>query len=131
LSFSDVARRLDLLIAAVFGASYPLRVAQTPAPVTLLVKLFERHDRPRVADAVPATNGENIWLPARIDAPDDAAILRRFRTVALQQAARAARGSAASGTALPDALSRDLYLLLEANAADQDLARLLPGMRGS
>ncbi|HLU06268.1 MAG TPA: VWA domain-containing protein [Woeseiaceae bacterium] len=129
LAFSDIARRLDLLIAAVFGTSYPLRVAQNPAPVTLLVKLFERHDRPRVSQAIPATDGANIWLPARIDAPDDATILRRFRIVALQQASRAARGSAAAAPALSDALKRDLYLLLEADAADQDLVRLLPGVR--
>lgn len=129
LSFSDIARRLDLLIAAVFGTSYPLRVAQNPAPVTLLVKLFQRHDRPRVSHAIPATDGGNIWLPARIEGQDDAAILRRFRIVALQQAARAARGSAAAVPASSGALQRDLYLLLEADAADQDLARLLPGVR--
>ena len=130
LSFSDIARRLDLLVAAAFGTSYPLRIAQNPAPATLLVKLFERHDRPRVAHAVPATDGAHIWLPARIAAETDAVILLRFRTMALQQAARAARGSAAAGSALPDALARDLYLLLEADAADRELAHLLPGMRG-
>ena len=131
LAFLDVARRLDLLVAAVFGASYPLRVAQDPAPATLLVKLFERHDRPRTVQAIPATDGTEIWLPARIDGADDAVILRRFRAVALQQAARAARGSAAEAPALQDPLARDLYLLLEADAADRELARLLPGIRES
>jgi nitric oxide reductase NorD protein len=49
--------------------------------------------------------------------------------MALQQAARAARGSASTGCALPDPLTRDLYLLLEADAADRGLVRSLPGVR--
>ena len=129
LSLADVSRRLDILIAAVVGVSYPIRVAQAPAPTTLLKRLFERHDRPRVQQAVPATDGASIWLPATLSATDDGTILERFRTMALQQATRAARGSAGfvPGKFIP--LQRDLYLLLEAQAADEELARSLPGMR--
>ena len=37
---ADVAHRLDLLIAAVFGRSFALRVAQPPASLTLMSRVF-------------------------------------------------------------------------------------------
>src|SRR5690606_4368811 len=49
--------------------------------------------------------------------------------MALQQAARACRGSARADIAGLDPLQRDLFLLLEACAADSDLIGHLPGMR--
>jgi nitric oxide reductase NorD protein len=49
--------------------------------------------------------------------------------MALQQAARASRGSADSELASVSPLQRDLYLLLEAQAADAELGRTLPGMQ--
>jgi nitric oxide reductase NorD protein len=128
LSLADVSRRLDILIAAAVGVSYPIRVAQKPAPTTLLKRLFERHDRPRLAQAVPATDGASIWLPANPGAGDDAEILQSLRTMALQQATRASRGSARGDLGRFSPLQRDLYLLLEAQAADEQLARSLPGM---
>ncbi len=44
VTLNDVAARLDLLITAVFGEGYPMRVAQPPAYATMLAILF-RHDR--------------------------------------------------------------------------------------
>jgi nitric oxide reductase NorD protein len=129
LSLSDISRRLDLLIAAAVGVSHPIRIAQVPAPTTLLRRLFERHDRPRVQQAVPATDGVSIWLPANLSASDDRTILERMRTMALQQATRASRGSASFVLGKFSPFQRDVYLLLEAQAADEELARLLPGMR--
>ena len=128
LSLADVSRRLDFLIAAAVGVSYPIRIAQKPAPTTLLKRLFERHDRPRLAQAVPATDGASIWLPANLSAGDDETILQLLRTMALQQATRASRGSARGDLGSCSPLQRDLYLLLEAQAADEQLARSLPGM---
>ena len=61
----DLARRLDLLLTAVFGRSLPIRVAQPPAPTTLLVRFFRRREAPRRHEAVPATDGVILWLPAR------------------------------------------------------------------
>ena len=129
LSLADISRRLDILVAAVVGVSYPIRIAQPPAPTTLLRRLFERHDRPRVQQAVPTTDGASIWLPANLSATDDGTILEQFRTMALQQATRATRGSACFGPGKLNPLQRDIYLLLEAHAADEELARSLPGMR--
>lgn len=128
LSLADVAQRLDLLTLAVFGRACPLRTAQAPARATLLERAFQRQNRPRVHGAIPATDGEQVWLPAETGLIDTALALARFRTVALQQAMRVARGSAAGAGSDATPLVRDLYLLIEAHAADADLAQLLPGM---
>ena len=130
VQLADVAQRLDLLIAAVFGRSLTLRVAQPPAPPTWLGGMWQRHRLPAQRHAVPATDGNSIWLPASFDAGENAAAAtERFRTMALQQAMRAVRGSALLGCpAHGPALLRDVYLLFEARAADDALTRLLPGL---
>ena len=129
LALADVAQRLDLLIVAVFGHAYPLRTAQAPARATLLAKTFQRQNRPRVHGAIPATDGTHIWLPTETGLSDPTLALDRFRTVALQQAMRAARGSAVGAGRDATPLVHDLYLLIEAHAADAALAQMLPGMR--
>ena len=134
LLLADVAQRLDLLVSAVFGRSMALRVAQAPAPPSWLARLLLRYPLPPPgAQALAATDGHSIWLPAALGALDTqegrGAAIQRFRVLALQQAVRAARGSARHA---PDAaqapLHHALYHLLEAHAADDALARLLPGM---
>ena len=129
LALTDVAQRLDLLIVAVFGRACPLRTAQAPARATFLAKAFAPHHRPRAQGAIPATDGSCIWLPAETGLSDAAGALERFRTVALQQAMRVVRGSAAGAGSDATPLVRDLYLLIEAHAADAALVQLLPGMR--
>ena len=131
VALADIAHRIDLMITAVFGATYRLRIAQAPARPTLLAKAFQRHDRPRVHAAIPATDGVSIWLPSDSGIVDPAVALDRFRTMALQQAMRANRGSADLVCAQATPLLRDIYLLIEAHAVDEALARLLPGMVGS
>ena len=130
LELGDVARRLDLLIAAAFGRSYTLRVAQPPARASWLGRKLLRHQLPPGHAAIPATDGRSIWLPrsftvVQLQGAGEAA---RFRTLALQQAMRAERGSAEHLPAGAPPLERELYLLLEARAADAALAGLLPGM---
>ena len=135
ITLIDVAPRLDLLISALFGVSYRLRTAQSPAPPTWLANTFQRHELPRTRGAIPATDGLSIWLPPTTGLADAAQALNRFRTVALQQAMRASRSGAAGAAAARQAgatpLLRDLFLLLEADAADAALARRLPGMVGA
>ncbi|MBT9549934.1 MAG: VWA domain-containing protein [Hydrogenophaga sp.] len=128
---ADVAPRLDLLIEAVFGTSYRLRTAQTPARPTLLAQTFQRHEFPRARAALPATDGQCIWLPSDTGLVDPALALDRFRTLALVQATRASRGSAAGPGPGASPLVRELYLLIEAVASDAALARLLPGVAKS
>lgn len=120
LRLADVAQRLDLLIAAVFGRSFALRVAQPPVPPTWLSGIFLRQRLPPVNAAVPMTDDASIWLP---DAANG-----HSRTLALQQAMRASRQSAQHCPFDGPLLRREAYLLLEANAADDALIRLLPGL---
>src|SRR5690554_5048933 len=66
-ALTDVAPRLDLLITAVFGASFELRIAQPPPPTTLLKRVFGGDRGPGTAEPVPATDGKSLWLPAELD----------------------------------------------------------------
>lgn len=126
LTLNEIAERLNLLIVAVFGTSIPIRVAQAPAPVTLLTRVFRRESLPKSCEAIPATDGVSIWLPgrssARIAAPD-------YRCMALMQAMRAVRSSVALVSSAVEHGVRDLYLLLEACSAECALIEMLPGMR--
>ena len=129
LHLADVAARIDLLLAAVFGRSFVLRVAQVPARRTALAGLFLRHQCPPVREAVPATDGNSIWLPASFSLIEAESLAQdRFRTMALQQAMRAVRGSAAQQPVDAPAMLQGIYLLIEACAADRALLELLPGV---
>ena len=126
---ADVAPRLDLLIEAVFGTSYRLRTAQTPARPTWLAHAFQRQAFPRASIALPATDGQCIWLPSETGLLDTHLSMDRFRTMALVQALRANRGSVAGLDHCDTPLALDIYLLIEAISADRALAHLLPGMK--
>lgn len=127
LELADIAPRLDLLITALGQGSLALRRAQSPCPPFLTLLLRRRHG-PVHRSALPATDGMSIWLPADFGKLDAGAAALRYRTIALQQATRALRGSATSAPDARDPLLRDLYLLCEAVAGDSDLVRALPGM---
>jgi nitric oxide reductase NorD protein len=128
---SDICRRLELLITSVFGTSYPIRIAQPPAPPTFLSKIFQRKEGPRRHSAIPATDGINIWLPAELPAEDPMLALEQYRVLALQQATRAVRGSTHFLAVLEDPMQRSIFVILEAQAADAGLIQLLPGTRPS
>ena len=118
--------------AAYGGVRHPvsIRIAQPPAPASLLTRLFRRHDAPRLQQAIPATDGASIWLPAACGEADPAVAVDRYRAAALQQAMRAQRGSVDLLVAAAEPHLQDLYLLMEAHAADEAIARTLPGMKG-
>ena len=130
LQLTDMARRLDFLIAAAFGRSLTLRAAQPPARPSWIGRKLLRHQLPAGYLAIPATDGRSIWLPASLEAgpSDTASAAARYCTLALQQAMRAERGSARHLPGDAPTLERELYLLLEARAADAALASRLPGM---
>ncbi|MEO7073395.1 MAG: hypothetical protein ABI300_10700, partial [Rhodanobacter sp.] len=127
VSLADVAPRLDLLVSALTGSGLRLRVAQAPAAPSFLSLAMRRRHGPVHRCALPATDGEAIWLPANLGQLDASSAWLRYRALALQQAMRAMRGSAAHAPDARDALLRDVYLLCEADAADRALARALPG----
>lgn len=131
----DVKRRLELLIDAVLGHPLPVREAQACAPLPLVHRLFARVGRSAVPAApLPANDGTAVYLPPSLpvtnaggrnfgpmSGPDDYSLL------ALLQALRCERGSAAYLAAVAWGLARDLYLLAECVAADHGLRRLMPG----
>lgn len=128
LTLADLAPRLDLLLSAVYGTHFALRVALAPALPTLLDRLFRRNRFPRHLAPIPATDGASIWLPDVPGIADRDAAGGLLRAMALHQARRALRGGARQVMALQDPLLRDLVLLYEARGAEADIARELPGM---
>lgn len=139
LSLADVRQRIDLLVYGVYGLNLPVKVAQVPAPPTLLLRLFRRYDVRQSGQALPCTDGRSIWLPMELplditpqtEEADRASAAELFRTIALLQACRAMRGSAdyVNQAACPRCLA--LYIVLEARAADEQLLQELPGMAAS
>ncbi len=127
-SLAELAPRLTLLIRAVSGLTFPLRVADPPAPPTLLARLFRRAEGPVSPSPLPATDGASIWLPASLpSAASSDTALAWYRVTALQQAVRAVRGSVGL-CPRNDPLLHDAFLLFEVIAADADLVRALPGL---
>lgn len=124
----DIAPRLDMLLTAIFAYRHPLRVAQPPARPGLLLRLSGRDTPPYTRQAVPATDGAQIWLPREAPMIDFQQGLAWYRAIALQQAMRVHRGSATLANTLPP-LQRDIYLVLEARASEAALIRKLPGLQ--
>lgn len=125
---ADNAPRLDLLITALCGRSLPIRTAQLPPRPTFLARLFGQQSRPWLQHPLPATDGQQLWLPADTGVTDLHQGAELYRVMALQQAMRAWRGSAAMINPEWSPLQADAYLLLEAWAADQELSEQFPGM---
>jgi nitric oxide reductase NorD protein len=130
---ADLRRRLELVAAALFPDAPEIGVADPPAPPSLLARLARRPIAHLLSDrALSSTDGHRIRLPPVLDGIPPAEVPGRYRLLALEQAARAARGTPAL---LPahDPLLRDLYLLSEAAVVDRLLAgmlpRLLPSLR--
>lgn len=125
---ADLATRIDLLVAAVFGQSWPIRTAQPPAPPGLLSRIANRHRGPIARTALPATDGTRLWLPSDLGLTSEQEGAETYQLLALQQAMRAHRGSALAWARAKTPLEKDLVLVLEADAADAELIRWLPGL---
>ena len=98
----QVRRRLELLLAAMYGVPMAVRSVVTAADT-------------------------DIGLPPHLDASaglDDA--IARYRLLALAQAARLARRDAS--TPPDDLLARDLYRLAESAAAERELVERVPSI---
>lgn len=126
---SDVSERLHLFLAAALGEHWLLRPTQLPAPRTFLSGWFQRHEPPPERDVLAATDGRHIWLPRALPATGGTALaIERYRILALVQAMRAQRGGPRLLDTQAPALVRQLFVLLEAHAADHALLARLPGM---
>jgi nitric oxide reductase NorD protein len=104
-----VSRRLELLLAAMYGRRLSIGVAGGRGP--------------EGSRATP-----DIVLPEMVDAQSGIERAHaRYRVLAVEQAARLVRGTA--GEPLPpDALERDLYLLAEGVAIDRTMVQQAPGL---
>jgi nitric oxide reductase NorD protein len=122
---ADYQRRLELLVAALFEHVPPI-VAERPAPLPLLARLALRGDRTKPGVPLASTDGARLRLPPELPRAAALDAAARYRLLALEQAARAQRGTPA--VRVDDSLVRDLYALAEAAAVDRLLAELTPGL---
>jgi nitric oxide reductase NorD protein len=130
LHLAEVKQRLELFTGAMFRAAPPIGVAEPPAIPHWMARLALRtpgHLVERRARA--STDGERIRLPAALGAADGSgAAFARYRLLAVQQAARAERGTPRHLPGGGEPLVRDLFLLAEAAAVDRWIASELPGL---
>jgi nitric oxide reductase NorD protein len=128
LPLARVLRRLELVTGALCGTVPAILPSDPPPRPTWLARAFGHaaaHLAPRTAPA--CTDGTSVWLPRVLATDgDERAATAAYRLLALEQAARVARGSAAAAPS--DRLQRDLYALAEAAAVDRQLARELGGI---
>jgi nitric oxide reductase NorD protein len=123
----DVRRRLELLLAAMYGHPIAIGAAEAPQDPGWLGSLFAAvPTHMRGAPATAGTDGERVLLPPELPL-DEGDAAARFRVLAVAQAERLARGTAdlAPGGEFP--IQHDLYTLLESAAVDQAIARAAPG----
>jgi nitric oxide reductase NorD protein len=123
----DVRRRLEVLLAGVYG--HPITVAAAEAPRTPVARrLFGRvPPHLRIQAPLAASDGVRVLLPPRLD-PAEGDALTRYRVMAIQQAERLARGTALALPADESPLVRDLYLLAEGAAVEGAVVRTAPGL---
>lgn len=131
VELEQVRRRLELVLAALYGRPIVVEAAERPPARGALSRFFDpTPPHLRVRDALPTSEGERIRLPAALDARDGPeAGVARYRLLALEQAERVTRGTAAL-VPEDDPLARDLFLLRESAIADASIARAVRGTAG-
>jgi nitric oxide reductase NorD protein len=123
---ADLRRRLELFVTAIFPETPEIGIAEPPAPPSFLTRLARHHtSHLHGALALSSVDSERIRLPGTLDSLRPEHVPQRYRLLALEQAARVARGTPRS---LPevDLLLRDLYVLVESAAVDAMLVRMFP-----
>jgi nitric oxide reductase NorD protein len=130
LALGSVRQRLELLLSALYGRRVPILPADPEPAPTWLARLLGRAPRHlATVGAVAGTDGRHVWLPRALDARDgETAALDRYRLLAVEQAARIARGFARSHPHDASRIERDLYWVAAAGAVDRGLGRELPGL---
>jgi len=127
LPLARVKRRLELVIGALYGDIPAILPSDPPPRPTWLARVLgraPRHLSPRIAH--PFTDGSSVWLPRAIETDDEGAAVATYRLLALEQVARAVRGTPVAAPS--DRLERDLYALAEAAAVDRQLSHEFGGI---
>ena len=124
-----VRRRLELLVAAMYGRPIRIEAAPRPGSPGIVSRIVNRASRSHRAHELSQSDAHTIRLPAimrdsRVLGPADI----QYRLLAIEHAERIMRGTAALVSPEQDPLERDLYLLAEASAVDGAIARNMSGM---
>jgi nitric oxide reductase NorD protein len=125
---AEVRRRLELVVTALYDRPILITPAPPPTRTRRIARLVRRWLGAAPPPPAAANDGERIILPAELGG-DEA--LSRYRLMAIAQAERIARGTAALAPAPADARERDLYLLFESAAVDAASAEKVPGLRAA
>ena len=128
----DVRRRLELLVTAVYDRPIPIATAEPPRrrPFAAWRDML-RPAHLRSPTPLPATDGERIQLPREIQSASADDALAQYRLMAIEQAERIARNTAAHLPVGGSDVERDLYLLREGAVIDAAIARTVPGLRAA
>jgi nitric oxide reductase NorD protein len=127
----DVSRRLDWLLYACLGRTWPLIPTDPDAvPTWLATRLRKLPPWARDGGAQAFTDGVQIFLPRRLDVFGDAAgDSDLLRLVALTLAARLGRGSVACCPTHP--VARDLFWAVDGTVVEGLLTMEFPGLWAS
>lgn len=131
IRLEDVRARLEFFVQAAFGPDLTLSTAQAPAHLSWFARWGRRIPKHLVERrTLASTDGERVRLPRSLPALSrDGGGLDRYRLLAAESAARAARGTC--GTLPADLLQRDLYLLQESATVERSLWTDFPGLRAA
>ena len=135
LRLDDVRRRLEILVAAVYGRPIPIVATEPPEPRHWARRLFfPEPGHLRRDELLAAADADlRVHLPPQLDAAEgEQAALTRYRLMAIAQAERVARGTPLHAPDLNPRWNRHLYaagaLTQSENAAPiRDLYVLLEG----
>jgi nitric oxide reductase NorD protein len=126
LRLADVRLRLELFLHALFEREIAIAAAEPPAPVSWLGWIAGRGAEAN-AEVVPGTDGSRIYLPATLG-PSAAGALPLFTLLAVEQAVRLVRTSAAFASGIELDEVRHRFAIAEATAIDAWIVREAPGL---
>ncbi|MEJ7809728.1 MAG: hypothetical protein WKG32_04845 [Gemmatimonadaceae bacterium] len=129
VELASVGRRLELLLAALYGRPITIVAADDTRRPGLLAQYGMTRHLHR-ARSLASLDGGVVHLPRELSVGDSLpSTLQTYRLLALEQAERLHRGSAAHLPPDGAPIERDLYLLAESAAVDSAIARTCPGLR--
>lgn len=124
----SMRRRLELLLAAMYGRAIRIEDAEPPRKRSWIGRLASGTPR-HLSQVISAGDDATIRLPRVLhDSVALGTAASQYRLLAIEHAERIARGTAALVPADDTPLERDLYLLAEAAAIDNIVARSVRGM---